>query len=133
MAFSHCRLKSICVPCSVTVLNESLFAGSDSRRNRLEGATFESASYLTRLGRFYFAYCSLCCAELPRLVESVEGSAFVGTLIPAVVWQTPLFGQEGGFLVSRGDCRLVRNFSESWRLWIGNQIKVLASFVLRGR
>jgi hypothetical protein len=128
MLFSHCRLKSTCVPRSLMVLNESLFAGSDSRRNRLDAVTFESASCLTRIDRFCFAYCWLCCVELPRPVESVEGSAFVGAPIRAVIWQTPLFGQEGRFLVSRADCRLIRHFGESWRLWIGNRIKVFGGF-----
>jgi hypothetical protein len=102
---------SICVPCSVMVLNESLFASSDSRRNRLEAVTFESTSCLTRIDQFCFAYCSLSYAELLRLIESVEGSAFFGTPIRAVVSQTPLFRQEGGFLVSCADYRLVRRKS----------------------
>jgi hypothetical protein len=75
-AFSYCGLKSIVIPSSVIILNESSFSCCES----LESVGFESGSRLERIEKSAFARTKLISIALPSSVMGLNESGFYESL-----------------------------------------------------
>jgi hypothetical protein len=122
LCFSHCSLKSICIPRNVEILPNDCFRGS-----KLESITFENESRLKRIEKNCFENCSLKSICIPPNVDFIDGSAFLSCKCQSISIDPNnhrlLIDRD--FLIDKIDMRLIRYFGSLSKVHIWNDIKIL--------
>jgi hypothetical protein len=84
---------------------------------------------LTRIESFAFSSSSLQSILIPRNVQFIDGSAFIGVTLSSISIESgnEIFVIEKGFLIDVFHHKLIRNFSESSKIEIAKNIEILGS------
>jgi tRNA A-37 threonylcarbamoyl transferase component Bud32 len=124
-AFSSSSLESILIPRNVEILESKCFSSCES----LSSITFESNSCLTRIESQAFKESSLKSIVIPRNVQFIDGSAFIGVTLSSISIESgsEMFVIENDFLIDVLHHKLIRNFSESSKIEIGQNVEILGS------
>jgi predicted metal-binding protein len=95
----------------------------------LSSITFESNSRLRRIESFAFSYSSLQSIVIPKNVQFIDGSAFIGVTLLSISIESgnDIFVIENSILIDVLHHKLIRNFSESSELEISRNIEILGS------
>jgi hypothetical protein len=127
--FSSCKsLSSISfeqIRRNIEILGSNCF----SYYKLISSITFESNSRLTRIELFAFSGSSLQSIVIPRNVEFIDGSAFVGVTSSSISIESEneIFVIEKDFLIDIRHHTLIRNFSKSSAIEIGGNTEILGS------
>jgi hypothetical protein len=108
---------------NIEILGSYCFASCES----LSSITFESNSHLTRIESFTFPCSSLQSIVIPRNVQFIDGSAFMDMTLSSISIESgnEIFVIEHDFLIDILHHKLIRNFSKSSAIEIGNNIEIL--------
>jgi predicted nucleotidyltransferase len=84
---------------------------------------------LTRLESEAFSSSSLKSIVIPRNVQFIDGSAFIDVTLSSISIESgnEIFIIEKGILIDILDHKLIRNFSQSSTIEIGNNIEIVGS------
>jgi hypothetical protein len=118
-------IQSIEIPQQVESFGSSCFSDCKS----LSSISFELPSSLTRIESKAFYHSSLQSIVIPRSVQFIDGSAFIGLTLSSISIETgnDIFVIENDFLIDIVDHKLIRNFSNSSEILIPWNIEILGS------
>jgi predicted metal-binding protein len=110
---------------TIEILGSSCFL----RCRSLSSITFESNSRLTRIEPEVFSFSSLQSIVIPRNVQFIAGSAFIGATLSSISIESGnnIFVIENDFLIDVLHHKLIRAFSESSEIEIARTIEILGS------
>jgi hypothetical protein len=84
---------------------------------------------LTRIESEAFSFSSLQSIEIPRNVEFIDGSTFIGMTLSSITIESgnAIFAIEKDFLIDVFHHKLIQNFSKSSAIELGRNIEILGS------
>jgi hypothetical protein len=115
----------VTIPWNIKTLGVACFSKCES----LSSISFESNSRLIRIESDAFSFSSLRSIVIPRSVQCIKGSAFIGLTQTSILVQpgNETFTIEGAFLVDILHHRLIRCFSNSSNVIIPWTISILGA------
>jgi hypothetical protein len=119
------KLSKIVVCRNIEIVGSRCFSYCKS----FSSITFESNSRLTRIESESFSFSSLESIVIPRNVEFIDGSAFVGVTLSSIAIESgnEIFVIENDFLIDIVHHKLIRNVSGSSEIDLAKTIEILGS------
>jgi hypothetical protein len=113
------------IPSNVEIPGSKCFSSCKS----LSSIIFESSSCLTRTGSEAFYESSLQSIVIPRNVQFIDVSAFIGVTLSSISIESgnEIFVFENDILIDVLHHKLIRNFSKSSGIEIGKNIRMVGS------